>query len=441
VYRRVTRRPKNRPVYPGDRTSSRYKAGEMIYHLGTMRSAGERKLGCLFVLSLGSVIGVSVVVGQAVESAGPPLPITAPFTAHTVATGIRGGYQVVAVDINHDGKVDLIGLGSGADSLVWYENPSWAPHVMVSASRMINAAAADLDGDGIPEIALAYGFSPNPANSTGNLAILHSNGDVKAPWSLKEIDQVPAAHRVRFADLAGNGHKVLVLAPILNAQAKGFADPDHSPTPLLMYRPGDWKREVIPQENKGVVHGLLAFDWYGNGRQDILTAGYSGVFVHSLGNGEKWKHLEIAAGSPAEWPNGGAGEIAVGKIRGKQFFATIEPFHGNMVVVYMQDAQGRYQRNVIDTSLVNGHTLTLVDVDGNGIPEIVAAGSGSRAGLFFYRASDATGQKWQKMLMDNDISAQSCATADIKRKGRSNDVICIDNRGANALKWYEYEGK
>ena len=60
-----------------------------------------------------------------------PPPITAPFTAHTIATGIRGGYQVVAADLNHDGKVDLIGLGSGADSLVWYENPSWTPHVIV----------------------------------------------------------------------------------------------------------------------------------------------------------------------------------------------------------------------------------------------------------------------------------------------------------------------
>ena len=348
---------------------------------------------------------------------------------------------MVAADLNHDGKVDLIGLGSGADSLVWYENPSWAPHVIVPAAQMINAAAADLDNDGIPEIALAYGFSSNPAKSTGNIAILHSNGDPKAPWTLKQIDQMPAAHRVRFADIAGNGHKVLVVAPVLNAQAKGFPDPDHFPTPLLMYRPGEWKRELIPQENKGVVHGLLPFDWYGDGRQDLLTAGYSGVFVHSLGKDEKWKHLEISAGSPAEWPNGGAGEIAVGKMRGKQFFATIEPFHGNMVVVYTQDPQGHYQRNVIDNSLVNGHTLTLVDVDGDGIPEIVAAGSGTRTGLFFYRATDASGQKWQRMLMDNDMSAQSCVVTDIKGGGRNNDVVCIDTRGSNALKWYEYQGK
>ncbi len=408
-------------------------------------------LRLLFCLSLvGAVSGVAAQVvtrGQAPQSgaptvpASPPPPITAPFTVHTVATGIKGGYQVVAADVNNDGKVDLIGLGLTADSLMWYENPSWTPHVIVSVPRMVNLDAADLDGDGIPEIGLAYGFSPNGSKSTGNIGIIHSNGDPRGPWTIKEIDREPATHRVRFADIEGNGKKVLVIAPILNLQAKGFPDPDHLPTPLLMYRPGDWKREVITEENKGVVHGLRTFDWYGDGRQDVLTAGYSGVFVHSFGKDGKWKRLEITPGNPSEWPNGGAGDIVVGKMGGKQFFVTIEPFHGNMVVVYTQDGQGQYHRNVIDTSLVTGHALTLVDVDGDGIPEIVAGGGGSRVNLFYYRATDATGQKWQRMLMDNDMSAQSCVTADIKGNKAGNDVVCIDGRPPNSLKWYEYKGK
>jgi hypothetical protein len=385
--------------------------------------------------------------GQAVSGGAPTAPptpppaITAPFTVHTIATGIGGGYQVVATDVNHDGKTDLIGLGLTADSLMWYENPSWTPHVIVSVPRMVNMDAADLDGDGIPEIGLAYGFNPIGTKSTGNIGILHSNGDPRSPWTVKEIDQEPATHRVRFANIAGDGKMALVAAPILNVQAKGFPDPDHLPTPLLMYRAGDWKREVITEENRGVVHGLLSFDWYGDGRQDVLTAGYSGVFVHSYGKDGTWKRVEITAGSPAPWPKGGAGDVVVGKLSGKQFFVTIEPFHGNMVVVYTQDSHGQYQRNVIDTDLVTGHALTLVDVDGDGIPEIVAGGNGSRANLFFYKAADATGREWKKALMDNDMSAQSCVTTDIKGDKRNNDVVCLDGRSPNSLRWYEYKGK
>src|SRR5271165_3099382 len=51
-------------------------------------------------------------------SATPP----ARFAEHTVATGLTGGYQVVAVDMNHDGKTDLVALASGMTELVWFEN-------------------------------------------------------------------------------------------------------------------------------------------------------------------------------------------------------------------------------------------------------------------------------------------------------------------------------
>ena len=49
---------------------------------------------CAIVLALTG--GAASVAGQATE--------------HLVATDIRGGYQVVAADLNKDGKIDLIGL-------------------------------------------------------------------------------------------------------------------------------------------------------------------------------------------------------------------------------------------------------------------------------------------------------------------------------------------
>jgi hypothetical protein len=49
--------------------------------------------------------------------------------------------------------------------------------------------------------------------------------------------------------------------------------------------------------------------------------------------------------------------------------------------------------------------------------------------------------KWQRLLMDNDMSARSCVTADIKGNKAGNDVVCIDGRPSNSLKWYEYKGK
>src|SRR6266851_4940391 len=63
------------------------------------------------------------------------------FAEHTIANDLKGGYQVVAADVNHDGKIDLIALASGQSELVWYENPNWQRHVIAgNLHAMINLA-------------------------------------------------------------------------------------------------------------------------------------------------------------------------------------------------------------------------------------------------------------------------------------------------------------
>ncbi len=390
-------------------------------------------------------LGLTVFAGQAppppaaatppAEPVGPP----APFYTHIVATGLRGGYQVVAADMNGNGRLDLIALPSQATELVWYENPYWTPHVIIRGMpRMINLAAADTDGDGIPELALAYEFSTNAAQSLGKLAILKANGDPRGLWTATEIDAIPTSHRVRFANIGGQ--PVLINAPILNAKTRdGFNDPDRLPVQLRAYRPPSWRPETITEANQGVVHGLFVGDWTGDGRDDVFTAGYSGIFVHTLGHDGRWSRTELAKGNPAEWPQGGASDIAAGMRGGKRFFVTNEPFHGNQVVVY-QDAGGTWDRHIIETELVFSHALTLVDSNGDRNHEIVSGGTrapagsprGTKPGVFFYRPVDAAGQKWERMVLDPNMAAQSCIAADITGNGRM-DVACIDD----ALKWYE----
>ena len=90
------------------------------------------------------------------------------FREHTIATGLKGGYQVVVCDMNHDGKPDLIALGSGMNELVWFENPSWERHVLARGlPQMINLACVD------GEIVIAYGFSMQADKSAGVVAVLH----------------------------------------------------------------------------------------------------------------------------------------------------------------------------------------------------------------------------------------------------------------------------
>jgi hypothetical protein len=362
-------------------------------------------------------------------SAAPPVR----FAEHTVATGLTGGYQVVAVDMNHDGKVDLVALASGMTELVWFENPGWQRHVIASnLTGMINLAAWDVDGDGIPEIVLASGFSMNATKSAGIVSVLCHNGDPRQPWSIREIDRLPTSHRLRWADIDGSGKKVLVNQPLTGATA---ARPeDHIHTPLVFYRPGEWKRETISEEDEGVVHGIYIVDWVGDGRDEILTAGFTGIHLYKLGGDGRWSRTEISKGDPAPWPKSGSSDITVGHLGKRRFLATIEPWHGNEVAIYRESAE-TWQRHVIDDTLADGHTILAADLNGDGADEVIAGYRGK--GVNVYYAIDG-GAAWTKTVLDNRIAAAACAIADLNGDGRP-DIACIGAATAD-LKWYENLG-
>ena len=348
------------------------------------------------------------------------------FREHTVATGLKGGYQVVPADMNGDGKLDLIALASGMTELVWFENPKWERHVIVSnVARTINVAAHDTDGDGTPELVLAHEFANDAKKSIGIVSVLRSTSDPRQPWTITEIDRLTTSHRIRWADFTGSGWKVAVNAPLTGAAASAPKYDDN--VPLVYYDPRDWKRQTINESNRGVVHGILIDDWNSDGRDDLLTASFLGIHVHSLQPDGRWLRTEFAKGDPSEWPKSGSSDVATGSADGARFIAAVEPWHGNQVAVYSP------KRTVIDDTLADGHTILTADFDGDGEDEIVAGCRGGPRSVFLYRRTNG---KWERRTVDaGPIAAAACAAADLNGDGRI-DLTCIGSATAN-LKWYE----
>jgi hypothetical protein len=338
------------------------------------------------------------------------------FQPQTIAEDLRGGYQVVAVDLNHDGKPDLIALASGMDELVWYENPSWQRHVIARGlKRMINLAAMDTDGDGVPELLVAHEFANEAAKSIGIVSLLHSNGDPRELWSVKEIDRLPTSHRLRIADIDGSGHKVFLNAPLTGANA---APPDYrGHAPLVFYRPGEWKREVIGDENEGVQHGIYIVP--GKKGDTIITASFSGIDEYAHG-----KRTEVSKGDPSPCPKCGSSDVAV---TNDGLVVAIEPWHGNQVVVYRKG-----KREVIDDQLVDGHSIITADLDGDGKDEIIVAQRGKPYRVLMFHHQ---GKQWQRSVIDEGgLAGAACTAADLDADGR-NDLACIGSATHN-LKVY-----
>lgn len=353
------------------------------------------------------------------------------FRPHPIADDLRGGYQVVAADLNRDGRPDLIALASGMTDLVWFENPTWERHVLASGLKApINLAAADLDGDGIPEIILGSDFAMDPRKSAGTVSVLKCAGDPRAPWTIKEIDRLPSTHRLRWANIDGKG-RVAINAPLAGAAA---VPPEYKATvPLVYYRPGSWRREAIPEPLEGVLHGIQIVDFDGDGRDEILTASFLGIHLFKLSPDGAWSRTELAKGSPERWPHSGTSDAAVGRLAGRKFICSIEPWHGNEVVVYFETG-GKWTRQAIDNTLVDGHALLVADLDGDGQDEIVAGYRGQGRSVNVYRALDPGGTHWLRTALDEGgMGAASCAVADLNRDGKP-DLACIDD---HQLKWYE----
>jgi FG-GAP-like repeat len=350
------------------------------------------------------------------------------FTSNVIATDLPRGYQVIAVDMNKDGLADLVALASGMPELYWFENPTWKRHTIAGPFKEpINLAVRDIDGDGIPEIGLAYEFANQAKNSVGVVALLRSKDGSDGSWQPTQIDRLTTSHRLRWATIAP-GRTVLVNATLTGAAAAPPMYEDQAP--LVFYEAPAFKRQTISDASRGVMHGVLVFDWDGDRRDDILTSSMSGIHVHRLKNGT-WERTEITKGDPSAWPKSGSSDIAVGKLGRRRLVASIEPWHGHQVAVYSGG-----KRAIIDDALTDGHTILTADFDKDGRDEIVAGFRGGKRGVYLYRERNGS---WAKQIVEEGgMAAAACAAHDFDGDGWI-DLACIGSATQN-LKWYRNNG-
>jgi hypothetical protein len=203
----------------------------------------------------------------------------------------------------------------------------------------------------------------------------------------------------------------------------------------VYYRAGEWKRHTISEENSGVVHGLWIIDWDRDGRDDILTASFTGLHLFQMAKDGKWSRTEIATGALEAWPKSGSSDVAVGMQGKERFLAAIEPWHGEHVAIYRLRSE-KWRRTVIDDSLVDGHTIITADLNRDGRDEVIAGYRGQGRSVHIYYGDDGG---WKRETLDNGgMAAAACAAADLNRDRRI-DVVCIGSATAN-LKWYENTG-
>ncbi len=380
-----------------------------------------------------------------------PAQALPPFAEHVIDANAGTGLAITVDDVNRDGQLDIVAVSS--EQVAWYENPTWTRHLIADTIKGGNVciAAHDVDGDGASEFALGTDWQFTNTNSGGALYLLRRGADVTQPWQvIPLLEEEPTLHRIRWADVDRDGRAELIVAPL---KGRGTTEPSFQErgAELFLLRPpadpftAPWTRETI-DTSLHVTHNLW-FTWTGV----LLAASFEGVTGFERLNNGTWSKTSWATGNPVPLPQSGSGEIKMTN-KGSEtgpILATIEPWHGNQVVVYTMDqGSGEWKRRVLDDSLRGGHAIWWADFDRDGADELLAgfrdnAPPNDLPGLNIYdlTINPRTGEvrTWERRVIDKGgMATEDALAADINNDSWP-DIVAF-GRATKNIKYYENLG-
>ncbi|HEX3997213.1 MAG TPA: FG-GAP-like repeat-containing protein [Pirellulales bacterium] len=297
--------------------------------------------------------------------------------------GYSDEFIAFADDVNHDGWTDYIVIGFPGTAAYWYENPKGAPgpwkqHLIGPVASTESPQYLDIDGNGHKALLMAV--------SEGQMAIVRPDpSDPNKPWINEAVSVKHAPGTDRFSHGIGAGsirnngrNDVLIPAGWWESPA------DKSEHP--------WKFHKADFGN--VAAQMYVFDFNGDGLNDVLTSSPHdyGIWWHEQLKDGGWKTHEIDktfSQSHSLVLADLTGDGLPGFVTGKRWWAhgpNGDKGAGEPQVLYWyelqrHDGKAEFVRHEIDNHSGVGTQFQVIDINGDGLLDIVIA---NKAGVFLF---------------------------------------------------------
>mgnify|MGYP005848786735 CR=1 FL=1 len=199
------------------------------------------------------LIPCCILLGRGAALGQPPPPLS--FQHHVIdAASLQDTWLKAAGDLNGDSRPDLIAGFRTEGGLVWYENPGWRRRQIAAGLFSTDGEAADIDGDGDLDV-VAIQVQPRRL-------VWFANPD----WGERVIDASLTLHDIEVADFDGDG-RLDVVARNQGAFG-GKGDQLHF---FRQDEDGQWTHRAVPIANG---EGLAVADIDGDGDSDVVIEGF-----------------------------------------------------------------------------------------------------------------------------------------------------------------------